>query len=183
MKKLVFACVAALACLLIVSCSEESDAPLFPEDKISEEMELELSGWNVDSLDKENKVIYVKPAKGWQDSLVMDSLALPGCSALYLAADDDLIDPALGEKLVPGTVISTADTNQVSIVALDSYNRVVGVWLVVWDLPKTPKSSDSKGGASSDAKPESSESSEPASETPSETPTESSSDAALNLAR
>lgn len=180
MKKLVFACVAALACLLIVSCSEESDAPLFPEDKISEEMELELSGWNVDSLDKENKVIYVKPAKGWQDSLVMDSLALPGCSALYLAADDDLIDPALGEKLVPGTVISTADTNQVSIVALDSYNRVVGVWLVVWDLPKTPKSSDSKGGASSDAKPESSESSEPASETPSETPTESSSDAALN---
>ncbi len=180
MKKLVFACVAALACLLIVSCSEESDAPLFPEDKISEEMELELSGWKVDSLDKENKVIYVKPAKGWQDSLVLDSLALPGCSALYLAADDDLIDPALGEKLVPGTVISTADTNQVSIVALDSYNRVVGVWLVVWDLPKTPKSSDSRGGASSDAKPESSESSEPASETPSETPTESSSDAALN---
>ena len=188
MKKLVFACVVALSCLLIVSCSEESNTPLFPEEKISEEMELDLSGWKVDSLDKENKVIYVKPAKGWRDSLVLDSLALPGSSALYLAADDDLIDPALGEKLVPGTVISTADTNQVSIVALDSYNRVVGVWLVVWDLPKTPKSSESKGGNSSDAKPESSgsadsegssettTSSSSSTETPSETPTGSSSD-------
>ena len=158
MKQLIFASVIALCCLLTVGCSEESDTPLFPEDKISEEMNLNLSGWKVDSLDKKNKVIHVKPVKEWQDSLVIDSLALPGSSALYLAADDDLIDPALGEKLVPGTVISTADTNQVSIVALDSYNRVVGVWLVVWDLPKTPKSSESKAGSSSTAKPGSSES-------------------------
>ena len=156
MKKLVFASAVALWALLMAGCSEESDTPLFPEDKISEEMNLDLSGWKVDSLDNKNKVIYVKPAKEWQDSLVIDTLSLPGCSTLYLAADDDLIDPALGEKLVPGTVISTADTNQVSIVALDSYNRVVGVWLVVWDLPKTPMSSESKAGSSSTAKPESS---------------------------
>lgn len=156
MKKFVFAGVVALLSLLVVSCSEESDTPLFPEEKISEDMELKLSGWTVDSLDKKNKVIYVKPAKGWQDSLVIDSLALPGSSALYLAADDDLVDPALGEKLVPGTVISTKDTNQFSIVALDSYNRIVGVWLVVWKLPETPKSSNSSNGSSGASNPVSS---------------------------
>ena len=156
MRKLVFAGVVALFSLLVVGCSEESDTPLFPEEKISEEMELKLSGWTVDSLDKRNKVIYVKSAKGWLDSLVIDSLTLPGSSALYLAADDDLVDPALGEKLVPGTVISTKDTNQFSIVALDSYNRIVGVWLVVWKLPETPKSSDSSNGSSGASNPGSS---------------------------
>ena len=180
MKKLVFASVVALCCLLMVGCSEESDTPLFPEDKISEEMNLELSGWKVDSLDKKNKVIHVKPTKGWLDSLVIDSLALPGSSALYLAADDDLIDPDLGEKLLPGTVISTVDTNQVSIVALDSYNRVVGVWLVVWDLPKTPKSSEHEASSSSTAKPGSSDdggsSSDSSAGTSSDTSSESSSD-------
>lgn len=148
-----FACVASLW----VGCSESSEKPLFPEDEISEEMELKLSGWKVDSLDTDAKVVYVKPAKGWLDSLVMDSLALPGSSSLYLAADDDLVDPALGEKLVPGTVISTKDTNQFSVVALDSYNRIAGVWLVVWKLPETPKSSDSKVASSGDAKSSSSE--------------------------
>ncbi|MBR2074094.1 MAG: PCMD domain-containing protein [Fibrobacter sp.] len=148
-----FACVASLW----VGCSESSEKPLFPEDEISEEMELKLSGWKVDSLDTEKLVVRVSPTKGWLDSLVIDSLALPGSSALYLAADDDLVDPALGEKLVPGTVISTKDTNQFSIVALDSYNRIAGVWLVVWKLPETPKSSDSKADSSSDAMPSSSE--------------------------
>lgn len=147
----------ACAACLWVGCSESSEKPLFPEDEISEEMELKLSGWKVDSLDTDAKVVYVKPAKGWLDSLVIDSLALPGSSALYLAADDDLVDPALGEKLVPGMVISTKDTNQFSIVALDSYNRIAGVWLVVWELPETPKSSDSKVASSGDAKSSSSE--------------------------
>lgn len=148
-----FACVASLW----VGCSESSEKPLFPEDEISEEMELKLSGWKVDSLDTEKLVVRVSPTKGWLDSLVIDSLALPGSSALYLAADDDLVDPALGEKLVPGTVISTKDTNQFSVVALDSYNRIAGVWLVVWKLPETPKSSDSKEASSGDAKSSSSE--------------------------
>ena len=148
-----FACVASLW----VGCSESSEKPLFPEDEISEEMELKLSGWKVDSLDNEKLVVRVSPTKGWLDSLVIDSLALPGSSALYLAADDDLVDPALGEKLVPGTVISTKDTNQFSVVALDSYNRIAGVWLVVWKLPETPKSSDSKVASSGDAKSSSSE--------------------------
>ena len=152
----------ACAACLCVGCSESSEKPLFPEDEISEEMELKLSGWKVDSLDTDAKVVYVKPAKGWLDSLVIDSLALPGSSALYLAADDDLVDPALGEKLVPGTVISTKDTNQFSIVALDSYNRIADVWLVVWKLPETPKSSDSKADSSSDAMPSSSESADSA---------------------
>lgn len=148
----------ACAACLWVGCSESSEKPLFPEDEISEEMELKLSGWKVDSLDTEKLVVRVSPTKGWLDSLVIDSLALPGSSALYLAADDDLVDPALGEKLAPGMVISTKDTNQFSIVALDSYNRIVGVWLVVWELPETPKSSESKAGSSSTAKPGSSES-------------------------
>ncbi len=148
MKKLVFAGVVALWTLLVIGCSDPSNPPLFPEEEISEAMELKLSGWKVDSLDKEKLLIRVSPTKGWLDSLVIDSLSLPGSSALYLAADDDLKDPDLGEKLVPGTVVSTADTNQVSIVALDSYNRVVGVWLVVWDLPKKNSSSSSVGKSS-----------------------------------
>ena len=148
MKKLVFAGVVALWTLLVIGCSDPSNPPLFPEEEISEAMELKLSGWKVDSLDKEKLLIRISPTKGWLDSLVIDSLSLPGSSALYLAADDDLKDPDLGEKLVPGTVVSTVDTNQVSIVALDSYNRVVGVWLVVWDLPKKDSSSSSVGKSS-----------------------------------
>ena len=157
MRKLVFASVAALCCLLMVGCSDDSsDTPLFAQEEIADSMDLKIPGWKIDSLDKKSKIIRVSPAKNWLDSLVLDSVSLPGCSALYLAADGDLVDPELGEKLVPGTVISTADTNQVSIVALDSYNRVVGVWLVVWDLPKTPESSESKAGSSSATKPGSS---------------------------
>ena len=38
MRKLVFAGVVALFSLLVVGCSEESDTPLFPEEKISEEL-------------------------------------------------------------------------------------------------------------------------------------------------
>ncbi len=167
-----FSCVACLW----VGCSESSEKPLFPEDEISEEMELKLSGWKVDSLDTEKQVVRVSPTKGWLDSLVIDSLALPGSSALYLAADDDLVDPALGEKLVPGTVISTKDTNQFSVVALDSYNRIAGVWLVVWKLPETPKSSDSKADSSSDAKPSSSESADSADSSGENKSSESSSD-------
>ncbi|MBQ3838481.1 MAG: PCMD domain-containing protein [Fibrobacter sp.] len=166
----------ACAACLWVGCSESSEKPLFPEDEISEEMELKLSGWKVDSLDTDAKVVYVKPAKGWLDSLVIDSLALPGSSALYLAADDDLVDPALGEKLVPGMVISTKDTNQFSIVALDSYNRIAGVWLVVWELPETPKSSDSKAGSSSDAKSSSSESADSAGSSETDSSSDSSAD-------
>ena len=158
MRKLVFASVAALCCLLMVGCSDDSsDTPLFAQEEIADSMDLKIPGWKIDSLDKKSKIIRVSPAKNWLDSLVLDSVSLPGCSALYLAADSDLVDPELGEKLVPGTVISTADTNQVSIVALDSYNRVVGVWLVVWDLPKAPKSSDSSNGSSGASNPGSSE--------------------------
>ena len=167
-----FACVASLW----VGCSESSEKPLFPEDEISEEMELKLSGWKVDSLDTEKLVVRVSPTKGWLDSLVIDSLALPGSSALYLAADDDLVDPALGEKLVPGTVISTKDTNQFSIVALDSYNRIVGVWLVVWKLPETPKSSDSKVASSGDAKSSSSETADSAGSSETDSLSDSSAD-------
>ena len=157
MRKLVFASVAALCCLLMVGCSDDSsDTPLFAQEEIADSMDLKIPGWKIDSLDKKSKIIRVSPAKNWLDSLVLDSVSLPGCSALYLAADGDLVDPELGEKLVPGTVISTADTNQVSIVALDSYNRVVGVWLVVWDLPKAPKSSDSSDGSSGASNPGSS---------------------------
>ena len=46
--------------------------------------------------------------------------------------------------------------------ALDSYNRIAGVWLVVWKLPETPKSSNSKADSSSDAMPSSSESADSA---------------------
>lgn len=166
----------ACAACLWVGCSESSEKPLFPEDEISEEMELKLSGWKVDSLDTEKLVVRVSPTKGWLDSLVIDSLALPGSSALYLAADDDLVDPALGEKLVPGTVISTKDTNQFSIVALDSYNRIAGVWLVVWELPETPKSSDSKADSSSDAMPSSSESADSAGSSETDSSSDSSAD-------
>ncbi|MBR6379990.1 MAG: PCMD domain-containing protein [Fibrobacter sp.] len=157
MRKLVLASIAALCCLLMVGCSDDSSAtPLFAQEEIADSMDLKIPGWKIDSLDKKSKIIRVSPAKNWLDSLVLDSVSLPGCSALYLAADGDLVDPELGEKLVPGTVIPTADTNQVSIVALDSYNRVVGVWLVVWDLPKTPKSSDSCKGSSGASNPGSS---------------------------
>ncbi len=153
----VVAVFAASGICLWTGCSESTEKPLFPQDEIAEAMEVKLSGWTVESVDESARVIRVKPGKSWQDSLVIDSIQLPGCSALYLTADSDMVDPELGEKLVPGMVISTADTNAFSVVALDSYNRIVGVWLVTWDLPKTPKSSESTAGSSSTAKSASSE--------------------------
>ena len=76
---------------------------------------------HIDSLEK---TISIKPRKDWVDSMVVGDVLPLGGASLYLAADHDMEDPELGDELLPGTVISTKDTNAFSIVVLDDKNRI-----------------------------------------------------------
>lgn len=116
----------------IVAC--ETDL-MEPETEAPNLRSIEFSGWNVDSIDDVSHRIKISPSKKWLDSIVVDSVETIGGASLYLAADADLYNPELGEKLVSKTVISALDTTEFSIVVLDEKNRIVNVWLVLWEDP------------------------------------------------
>ncbi len=116
----------------IVAC--ETDL-MEPETVAPNLRSIEFSGWNVDSIDDVSHRIKISPSKKWLDSIVVDSVETIGGASLYLAADADLYNPELGEKLVSKTVISALDTTEFSIVVLDEKNRIVNVWLVLWEEP------------------------------------------------
>jgi hypothetical protein len=116
----------------IVAC--ETDL-MEPETVAPNLRSIEFSGWNVDSIDDVSHRIKISPSKKWLDSIVVDSVETIGGASLYLAADADLYNPELGEKLVSKTVISALDTTEFSIVVLDEKNRIVNVWLVLWENP------------------------------------------------
>jgi hypothetical protein len=123
----------------IVAC--ETDL-MEPETVAPNLRSIEFSGWNVDSIDDVSHRIKISPSKKWLDSIVVDSVETIGGASLYLAADADLYNPELGEKLVSKTVISALDTTEFSIVVLDEKNRIVNVWLVQWDAPSQSSSSE-----------------------------------------
>ncbi len=134
---------------LFFACSDEgSTAP-----KIQPAVgELSFSGCEIDSVNETESVIYIKAKKGFiGDSLVLDSVEALGGATLYLAANNDLVDPELGDIFESGVVLTVADTNSFSFVVLDEAQRIVRVWLVVWEVPEkpTPDSSSSLPSLSS----------------------------------
>ena len=149
-------CIWILACLvlMLVACEEDSTGPKTMAPNLGT---LELSGWTVESKDEDSHTISISPSKKWLDSIVIDSVEALGDAKLYLAADDDLYDPELGKELVAGTVISTVDTSEFSIIVLDNKNRIVVVWLVSWDSPSVIASSSSNAIASEASQSSSSE--------------------------
>ena len=149
-------CIWILACLvlMLVACEEDSTGPKTMAPNLGT---LELSGWTVESKDEDSHTISISPSKKWLDSIVIDSVEALGDAKLYLAADDDLYDPELGKELVSGTVISTVDTSEFSIIVLDKKNRIVVVWLVSWDSPSVIASSSSNAIASEASQSSSSE--------------------------
>ena len=149
-------CIWILACLvlMLVACEEDSTGPKTMAPNLGT---LELSGWTVESKDEDSHTISISPSKKWLDSIVIDSVEALGDAKLYLAADDDLYDPELGKELVSGTVISTVDTSEFSIIVLDKKNRIVVVWLVSWDSPSVIVSSSSNAIASEASQSSSSE--------------------------
>ena len=149
-------CIWILACLvlMLVACEEDSTGPKTMAPNLGT---LELSGWTVESKDEDSHTISISPSKKWLDSIVIDSVEALGDAKLYLAADDDLYDPELGKELVSGTVISTVDTSEFSIIVLDNKNRIVVVWLVSWDSPSVIASSSSNAIASEASQSSSSE--------------------------
>ena len=149
-------CIWILACLvlMLVACEEDSTGPKMMAPNLGT---LELSGWTVESKDEDSHTISISPSKKWLDSIVIDSVEALGDAKLYLAADDDLYDPELGKELVSGTVISTVDTSEFSIIVLDNKNRIVVVWLVSWDSPSVIASSSSNAIASEASQSSSSE--------------------------
>lgn len=106
---------------------------------------INFDGFEIESIDSLEKTISIKPRKDWVDSMVVGDVLPLGGASLYLAADHDMEDPELGDELLPGTVISTKDTNAFSIVVLDDKNRITSVWLITWDVPEieTPVASSS----------------------------------------
>ena len=140
----------------IVAC--ETDL-MEPETVAPNLRSIEFSGWNVDSIDDVSHRIKISPSKKWLDSIVVDSVETIGGASLYLAADADLYNPELGEKLVSKTVISALDTTEFSIVVLDEKNRIINVWLVQWDAPSQSSSSEIASSSSTTRHDESSSSS------------------------
>ena len=132
--------------LMFAACNEDSTGPKTVAPNLGT---LELSGWTVESTDEDSHTISISPSKKWLDSIVIDSVDALGGAKLYLAADDDLYDPELGEELVSGTVISTVDTTGFSIVVLDEKNRIVAVWLVSWEAEEIASSSSTNRNDSS----------------------------------
>jgi len=141
-------CVLEMACvaLAFVACSQVAETEPVEIPGLSD---VSFVGWTVDEIDYDKHVINVSPDGTWLDSLVVEHVDAEGDAEFFLAADDDLVDPSLGEKMKKGTSVSTMDTTSFSFMVLDGQSRVLEVWLVQW---KTPLSSSSQKNSSSSSK-------------------------------
>ncbi|SHK67954.1 PCMD domain-containing protein [Fibrobacter sp. UWEL] len=126
------------------------------------------------SVDVESGVIELPEGT---DSLVISSLSSLGATYLYIATDDDPVDPAFDwdNPLEEGDVIFLKDADEVRVVALDADNRVVKIWTITKPA-KEPASSSSVDESSSSSE----KASEPAEESSSSKEIESSSSEAIS---
>ncbi len=115
------------------------------------------------SVDVESGVIELPEG---MDSLVVSSLASLGGTYLFIAMDDDPVDPSFDwdKPLEEGSVISLKEDGEIRVVALDENYRVVKIWTIVKPEEKTVSSSSSSEAESSSSEKIESSSSEKASE-------------------
>lgn len=111
--------------------------------------DLGMKGFEVDSVDQQNGLIMISPEKGMSDSIVFSDLSVLGGSNIYVAADEDLVNPEIDwdAKVEPGVAIPLNGKDGVHLVVLDDDNRIVKVWQI--EVTKDEKSSSSKKSKSS----------------------------------
>lgn len=129
-----------LCATLFVACVDDAAEP---EPVRPALLRIEFAGFHEESIDSSRRIIRIAPDKAWMDSLVVKKAETVGGAKLFLAEDADLISPELGAELIAGTVVSIRDTANFSFVVLDSSNRIVAVWRVLWEFPKSSPSAES----------------------------------------
>lgn len=112
-------------------------------------LRIEFAGFHEESVDSSRRIIRIAPDKAWMDSLVVEKAETSGGAKLFLAEDADLVSPELGAELIAGTVVSIRDTANFSFVVLDSLNRIVAVWRVLWEFPKSSSGAEFSSGSQS----------------------------------
>lgn len=140
-------CLFLLLCAtLFVACVDDAreSEPVHPAL-----LRIEFAGFHEESVDSSRRIIRIAPDKAWMDSLVVEKAETSGGAKLFLAEDADLVSPELGAELIAGTVVSIRDTANFSFVVLDSLNRIVAVWRVLWEFPKTSSGAESSSGSQS----------------------------------
>lgn len=125
---------------LFVACVDDAAEP---EPVRPAFLKIVFSGFHEESVDSSRRIIRIAPDRAWMDSLVVEKAETVGGARLFLTEDADLISPELGAELLAGTNISIRDTANFSFVVLDSLNRIVAVWRVLWEFPKSSSGAES----------------------------------------
>lgn len=130
---------------LFVACVDDAAEP---EPVRPAFLKIVFSGFHEESVDSSRRIIRIAPDRAWMDSLVVEKAETVGGARLFLTEDADLISPELGAELLAGTIISIRDTANFSFVVLDSLNRIVAVWRVLWEFPKSSSGAESSSSGS-----------------------------------
>lgn len=130
---------------LFVACVDDAAEP---EPVRPAFLKIVFSGFHEESVDSSRRIIRIAPDRAWMDSLVVEKAETVGGARLFLTEDADLISPELGAELLAGTIISIRDTANFSFVVLDSLNRIVAVWRVLWEFSKSSSGAESSSSGS-----------------------------------
>src|SRR5574344_1358509 len=137
---------AAILSALLFACSESSSTA--PGTETPSLSFISFESCDTDSLSDSSHTAFIT-RKSSADTLVVDSLALADGFSLYLAADNDPVDPALGPKIGADSAIAVRGADSVRLVVLNAKNVIDAVWTVRWKDTGAGSSSSAAGKSSS----------------------------------
>lgn len=137
---------AAILSALLFACSESSSTA--PGTETPSLSFISFESCDTDSLSDSSHMAFIT-RKSSADTLVVDSLALADGFSLYLAADNDPVDPALGPKIGADSAIAVRGADSVRLVVLNAKNVIDAVWTVRWKDTGAGSSSSAAGKSSS----------------------------------
>lgn len=117
----------AVACALFLACSDSSTGGAAAEPELEY---LAFVDWEIVFTDDSARKVWLLPETENEDLVVVDSALISEGGSLYLAADNDLIDPQLGAKFVSGLEVELGSDSAFSIVVLNERSEVSAVWRV-----------------------------------------------------
>ncbi len=137
---------AAILSALLFACSESSSTA--PREETPSLSFISFESSDTDSLSDSSHTVFIT-RKSSADTLVVDSLALADGYSLYLAADNDPVDPALGARIGADSAIAVPGVDSVRLVVLNAKNVIDAVWTVRWKDIGAGSSSSAAGKNSS----------------------------------
>lgn len=137
---------AAILSALLFACSESSSTA--PREETPSLSFISFESSDTDSLSDSSHTVFIT-RKSSADTLVVDSLALVDGYSLYLAADNDPVDPALGARIGADSAIAVPGVDSVRLVVLNAKNVIDAVWTVRWKDIGAGSSSSAAGKNSS----------------------------------